>query len=252
MGIIDELVRNARERARELPARVPKARAERPSFVEALRGKAKLDVVAEYKQRSPSLGDIAERSLPERVGAYEAAGAAALSVLTEPTRFKGSYQDLETAAEAVRLPILMKDFVVDPVQVCEAAYRGASAVLFIVRCLSLSELTELAHAASELDLTPLVECHDARDIESALDIENAVIGINNRDLDTLEIDRGLAVRLLPEIPDDRVVVAESGYLTADDVRDVRGVADAVLIGSALMKLDDPATLIHQIQNEVRW
>ena len=249
MGLIDELVRSARERARKLPARVPKARAERPSFAEALRGKAKLDVIAEYKQRSPSLGDIAERSLPERVGRYEAAGAAALSVLTEPTRFKGSYQDLETAAEAVRLPILMKDFVVDPVQVCEAAYRGASAVLFIVRCLSLSELTELAHAASELDLTPLVECHDARDIESALDIENAV---NNRDLDTLEIDRDLAVRLLPEIPDDRVVVAESGYLTADDVRDVRGVADAVLIGSALMKLDDPATLIHQIQNEVRW
>lgn len=250
MGIIDELVRSARERARKLPARVPKARPERPSFVEALRGKAKLDVIAEYKRRSPSLGDIAERSLTEQGGRYESAGAAALSVLTEPTRFKGSYQDLETAAEAVRLPVLMKDFVVDPAQVREAAYRGASAVLLIVRCLSPQELTELAHAASELDLTPFVECHDARDLERALDIENAVIGVNNRDLDTLEIDRGLAVRLLPEIPDDRVVVAESGYVTADDVRDVRGVADAVLIGSALMKLDDPAPLIHQIQNEV--
>lgn len=251
MGLIDELVRTARERARKLPARLPEARAERPSFVEALRGKATLDVIAEYKRRSPSLGDIAERGLSERVGRYEQGGAAALSVLTEPTRFNGSFQDLESAAEAVGLPILMKDFVVDPAQLREAAYRGASAVLFIVRCLSRSELTELAHAASELALTPLVECHDAHDIESAVDIENAVVGINNRDLDTLEIDRGLAARLLPEIPDDRVVVAESGYLTADDVRDVRGVADAVLIGSALMQLDDPAPLIHQIRNEVR-
>lgn len=251
MGLIDELVRSARERARKLPARVPQARSERPSFLEALRGKAKLDVIAEYKRRSPSLGDIAERSLSEQVGRYEAAGAAALSVLTEPTRFKGSYDDLETATAAVRLPVLMKDFVVDPAQVREAAYLGASAVLFIVRCLSPEELTELAHAASELDLTPLVECHDASDIDRAVDIENAVIGVNNRDLDTLEIDRDLATRLLPEIPDDRVVVAESGYLTADDVRNVRGVADAVLIGSALMKLDDPALLIQQIQNEVR-
>jgi len=251
MGLIDDLVRHARERARELPARGLEARAERPSFVEALRGKAKLDVIAEYKRKSPSLGDIAERSLTEQVGRYEHAGAAALSVLTEPTRFNGSCRDLETAAKAVRLPALMKDFVVDPAQVREAAYRGASAVLLIVRCLSPQELTELAHAAGELDLTPFVECHDARDIERAVDIENAVIGVNNRDLDTLEIDRGRAVRLLPEIPDDRVVVAESGYLTADDVRDVRGVADGVLIGSALMKLADPAPLIEQIRNEVR-
>ena len=245
-GHIDALVRSARERARKLPERVPKSGPERPSFVEALRGKAKLDVIAEYKQASPSLGDIAERSLTEQVGRYEKAGAAALSVLTEPTRFKGSYDDLQTATEAVRLPVLMKDFVVDPAQVCEAAYRGASAVLFIVRCLSPVELTELAQAASELGLTPLVECHDASELDRALDIESAVIGVNNRDLDTLEIDRDLATRLLPEIPDDCVVVAESGYFTADDVRDVRGVADAVLIGSALMKLDDPAPLIEEI------
>ncbi len=245
-GHIDELIRSARERARKLPERMPKARPERPSFIEAVRGKAKLDVIAEYKQKSPSLGDIAERSLTEQVGRYEKAGAAALSVLTEPTRFKGSYHDLETATETVALPVLMKDFVVDPAQVREAAYLGASAVLFIVRCLSPVELSELAHAASELGLTPLVECHDASEIESALDIESAVIGVNNRDLDTLEIDRDLATRLLSEVPDDRVVVAESGYLTADDVRDVRGVADAVLIGSALMKLDDPALLIEQV------
>jgi indole-3-glycerol phosphate synthase len=247
MELIDALVRSARERARKLPQRVPKARPGRPSFVEAVRGRAKLDVIAEYKQTSPSLGDIAERSLTEHIGRYEKAGAAALSVLTEPTRFQGSYDDLETATGAARLPVLMKDFVVDPAQVREAAYRGASAVLFIVRCLSPVELTELAQAASELGLTPLVECHDASEIERALDIESAVIGVNNRDLDTLEIDRDLATRLLPEVPDDRVVVAESGYLTADDVRGVRGVADAVLIGSALMKLDDPAPLIEEIR-----
>jgi indole-3-glycerol phosphate synthase len=250
MGLIDELVESARARAQKLPERVLEARRARPSFSEALRGKQTLDVIAEYKQTSPSLGDIAERRLSEQVRRYEQAGAAAVSVLTEPTRFSGSYDDLSEAVDAVGLPVLMKDFVVDPAQVKEAAFRGASAVLLIVRCLSSRELAELASAARELGLTPLVECHDASEVELALDIEDAVIGVNNRDLDTLAIDRGLAPRLLADVPRDRVVVAESGYLSPDDVRDVRGVADAVLIGSALMKLDNPAQLIGDIHQEV--
>jgi len=246
MSLIDELVQSARERTRKLPERALETVPEHPSFMEALRGKARLDVIAEFKRKSPSLGDIAERGLPEQVGAYERAGAAALSVLTEPTRFRGSSDDLEAATRAAALPVLMKDFVVDPVQIREAAYLGASAVLLIVRCLSSRELTELARLSSALGLTPLVECHDASEVERALAIEDAVIGVNNRDLDTLEIDHTLATRLLADVPAERVVVAESGYLTAADVRDVRGVADAVLIGSALMKLDDPASLIESI------
>ena len=248
-SLIDELVESARERARQIPERTLAELPEHPSFLEALRGKGALDVIAEYKQKSPSLGDIAKRNVTEQVRAYEGAGAAALSVLTEPTRFRGSYDDLEAATHTVAVPVLMKDFVVDPAQIREAAYLGASAVLLIVRCLSPYELSELAGVARELNLTPLVECHDVSELASALAIENAVIGVNNRDLDTLEIDRTLAPRLLADIPPDRVVVAESGYLTAADVCDVRGIADAVLIGSALMKLDDPAPLIEQIHRE---
>lgn len=250
MGLIDDLVREARARARNLPRRAPSPPRERPSFLEALRGKAKLDVIAEYKTRSPSLGAIAERDLAGRVAGYEKAGAAALSVLTEPTRFGGSCDDLENAARSVSLPVLMKDFIVDPAQVREAAHRGASAVLLIVRCLDGSQLDELAALATELELTPLVECHDANELARALDVDGAVIGVNNRDLDTLEIDRSLAPRLLADVPPDRVVVAESGYHAADDVREVRGLADAVLIGSALMKLDDPRSLIEAIRQEV--
>lgn len=248
MRLIDELVDNARVRARALPERRLERRRERPSFLEALRGKNELAVIAEYKRKSPSLGEIADHGLAEQVGRYQKAGAAAVSVLTEPTRFKGSYADLASAAEALSVPVLMKDFVVDVAQVREAAYLGASAVLLIVRCLSPAELEELAHAAAELDLTPLVECHDASEIERALAVEGAVIGVNNRDLDTLAIDRGLAPRLLAGIPEERVVVAESGYGSADDVEDVRGVADAVLVGSALMQLDDPAPMIRQIRS----
>lgn len=249
--LIAELVESARARARELPEPAHGAPSERPSFLEALRGKSRLDVIAEYKQKSPSLGDIAERSLSARVASYERAGAAAVSVLTEPTRFSGSYDDLETAAKTVAIPVLMKDFIVDPAQIHHAAHLGASAVLLIVRCLSPRALTELALVARELGLTPLVECHEPSEIDRALAIDDAVIGVNNRDLDTLVIDRTLAPRLLAQVPADRVVVAESGYLTPDDVSEVRGVADAVLVGSALMKLDEPAAFIEAIHREAR-
>lgn len=251
MGLIDDLVAASRLRAKTLPRREPRVKTARASFIEALRGKESLAVIAEYKRASPSLGDIAERGLVAQVATYEQAGAAALSVLTEPTRFRGSYDDLDKAASSVSLPVLMKDFVVDVAQVREAAYLGASAVLLIVRCLPGEALPELASVAFELGVTPLVECHDANELARALAIDSAVIGVNNRDLDTLEIDRSLAPRLLSEVPRDRVVVAESGYGSAEDVRDVRGVADAVLIGSALMKLDAPALLIGEIRQEVR-
>ena len=246
MSLIDELVATARERAEALPPRehIPERR--RPSFREALRGKAHLDVIAEFKKASPSLGAIAERGLEDQVRRYAQAGAAAISVLTEPSRFKGSLSDLERTVASVEVPVLMKDFVVHPAQIREAAFLGASAVLLIVRCLSREQLSELAQAADELGLTPLVECHHARDLECALEIEDAVIGVNNRDLDTLAIDTSLAPRVLRGVPRERVVVAESGYEHAEDVAELRGVADAVLIGSALMKLDDPSQRIQEI------
>ncbi len=252
MSLIDELVASARKRAEALPSRerlserAERAERSRPSFREALRGKAHLDVIAEFKKASPSLGAIAERGLEDQVRRYAQAGAAAISVLTEPSRFKGSLSDLERTVASVNVPILMKDFVVHLAQIREAAFLGASAVLLIVRCLSREQLSELAQAADELGLTPLVECHHARDLECALEIEDAVIGVNNRDLDTLAIDTSLAPRVLRGVPRERVVVAESGYEHAEDVAELRGVADAVLIGSALMKLDDPSQRIQEI------
>ena len=246
MSLIDELVATARERAEALPSREHIPERSRPSFREALRGKAHLDVIAEFKKASPSLGAIAERGLEDQVRRYAQAGAAAISVLTEPSRFKGSLSDLERTVASVDVPVLMKDFVVHPAQIREAAFLGASAVLLIVRCLSREQLSELAQAADELGLTPLVECHHARELERALEIEDAVIGVNNRDLDTLAIDTSLSPRVLRGVPRERVVVAESGYEHAEDVAELRGVADAVLIGSVLMKLDDPSQRIQEI------
>ncbi len=246
MSLIDELVATARARAEALPPREQLPKGSRPSFREALRGKAHLDVIAEFKRASPSLGAIAERGLEDQVRRYAQAGAAAISVLTEPSRFKGSLADLERTVASVEVPVLMKDFVVHPAQIREAAFLGASAVLLIVRCLSREQLSELAQAADELGLTPLVECHHARELERALDIEDAVIGVNNRDLDTLAIDTSLSPRVLRGVPRERIVVAESGYEHAEDVAELRGVADAVLMGSALMKLDDPTQRIQEI------
>ncbi len=246
MSLIDELVATARERAEALPSREHIPERSRPSFREALRGKAHLDVIAEFKKASPSLGAIAERGLEDQVRRYAQAGAAAISVLTEPSRFKGSLSDLERTVASVEVPVLMKDFVVHPAQIREAAFLGASAVLLIVRCLSREQLSELAQAADELGLTPLVECHHERDLERALEIEDAVIGVNNRDLDSLAIDTSLSPRVLADVPRERVVVAESGYEHAEDVAELRGVADAVLVGSALMKLDDPSQRIQEI------
>lgn len=246
-GLVEDLVRSARERARAIAVREPERRPSGPSLEAVLRGKSRLDVIAEFKRRSPSFGAIADPDLRAQVRRYHRAGAAAISVLTEPTRFGGSFDDLARAADSVEAPVLMKDFVVDPKQVREAARLGARGVLLILRCLSEGDLEELVSACCDYGLTPLLECHRPSEIERALLHETAVIGANNRDLETLEIDRSLAPRLLARVPSHRVAVAESGYEKAEDVRGLRGLADAVLVGGALMKHDDPAKLIGEIR-----
>jgi indole-3-glycerol phosphate synthase len=245
--VVEELVRSARERARCIPLREPEGKASGPSLEAAIRGRSRLDVIAEFKRRSPSLGAIAERELEEQVRRYQEAGAAAVSVLTEPTRFEGSFEDLARATRSVAVPVLVKDFVVDPAQVREAARLGARGALLILQCLSESDLDELLSACLHYGLTPLLECHTEAEIERALARKEGVIGVNNRDLETLEIDLNLAPRLLAEVPKNRVAVAESGYGKAEDVRNLKGLADAVLVGSALMKSDDPARLILEMR-----
>jgi indole-3-glycerol phosphate synthase len=246
VSVIDELVTAALKRAKELPRREPTGPPKGVSLHQALRGKEHLKVIAEFKQASPSEGPIAERDPSSQASLYAGAGASAVSVLTEPSRFGGSLDHLEAVAGAVDVPVLMKDFVVDPAQVRMAACLGARGVLLIVRCLSDLQLKELASSCRYYGLTALVECHDADEMARALELSEAIIGVNNRDLDTFKIRRELAPRLLREIPPDRVAVAESGYQEPQDTAELKGVADAVLIGSALMRHDDPAGFIREV------
>lgn len=244
---LGEIVASARERARALPRREPGRDRPRHRFVRAIRDKGSLDVVAEFKKSSPSAGAIAELDVDFQVERYAAAGAAAVSVLTEPTWFGGTYDDLERAVRRLSIPVLMKDFIVDPAQVRHAAALGASAVLLIVRCLSRGQLDDLVGACGDYGLDALVECHDREEVETGLRFDGVVVGVNNRDLDTLAVDRRVAPALLAEVPRDRVAIAESGYETAEDVAAVRGLADAVLMGSALMRHPAPETLIEAIR-----
>ncbi len=238
----DEVAR--RQRARPL-AQVRAAGAQRAAsgdrrdFRAAL-NQPGLSLIAEHKRRSPSAGAIREElTLPEVVSAYERAGARALSVLTEGPNFGGSLDDLSAAREAVALPILRKDFVVDPYQVHEALAAGADAILLIVAALPAPELAALHALATELGLDVLVEVHDQAELEVALDLGAPVIGVNNRDLTTLVVDTRLTVRLRSLIPAGITVVAESGFSRREELDElVAERVDAVLIGESLMRSRD--------------
>ena len=239
-GPLGELTAAAELRAQALQAssgeleRRAGAAARAPSFAAALRGRT-VAVIAELKRRSPSKGAINEAlDVPARAAEYAAAGAAALSVLTEPARFGGSLDDLRAARGAVRLPLLRKDFIVDRLQLLEARAEGASAVLLIARALPPERRESLARDARAMGLEVLLEVRDERELDHALRVEHAVIGINNRDLETLVIDDAVSARLLPLVPADRVVVYESGVTGREGVERAAALgADAVLVGSSL-------------------
>jgi indole-3-glycerol phosphate synthase len=208
-------------------------------FAEAL-ARPGLSLIAEHKRRSPSAGLIREAvPLQDVVGAYERGGAAALSILTEGSRFGGSLDDLRSARAAARLPILRKDFIVDPYQVTESLAAGADAILLIVAALSVDELTGLHAQAESIGLAVLVEVHDERELEAALVVGATVIGINNRDLTTLEVDTRRTYALLPRLPAGGVVVAESGFRERAELDELASAGvDAVLVGEALMRSPD--------------
>ncbi|HEX5193238.1 MAG TPA: indole-3-glycerol phosphate synthase TrpC [Solirubrobacteraceae bacterium] len=199
-----------------------------------------LSVIAEHKRRSPSAGPIrTDLELEDVVAAYERGGARALSVLTERAGFGGSLDDLARARAAATLPILRKDFIVDPYQVVEAVAAGADAILLIVAALDPAVMRSLHELASEYGLGVLVEVHDADELAIAAAIEPAVIGINNRDLTTLEVDTARTFELVASAPAGTVLVSESGLRTPEDVRGVVGAGvDAVLVGEALMRSAD--------------
>jgi indole-3-glycerol phosphate synthase len=233
----------ARRRAAVPPAELEEAaasaRGDRRPFVDALRAPG-LSVIAEHKRRSPSAGTIREGTvLEDVVGAYQRGGAAALSILTEERYFAGSLDDLRAARAAARLPILRKDFVVDPYQVLESGARGADAILLIVAALDRAQLAELHAQARELGLEVLVEIHDRTEMGTALDLGATLVGINNRDLTTLRVDTRRTFELVSHLPADVTVVAESGFSRAAELDELADAGvSAVLIGEALMRSAD--------------
>jgi indole-3-glycerol phosphate synthase len=253
-SLSDEAQRRAatlKPRAEEL-YRLAEAVPTPPAFGTALR-QANVTVIAEVKRSSPSKGSInPDLSVEDQVRAYERGGAAAISILTEPTRFSGSSGDLTAAHSATRLPLVKKDFHVDPLQIVEAKAIGASAALVIVRAVAPVRLRELLDAGRSVGLELLVEIRDEKELELALAFGAKVIGINNRNLETLEIDPATAPRLLPLIPSDVIAVAESGMKTARDVERVAAAgADAVLIGSELSAAANPEAAVRSLASVQR-
>jgi indole-3-glycerol phosphate synthase len=208
-------------------------------------------LIAEVKRASPSAGAIAPDADPaRRAGAYAAGGAAAISVLTEPRHFNGSLTDLEAVRLAVELPVLRKDFLIDPTQIIEARAYGADAVLLIASCLGEDELTAMLAAAHDLGLGALVETHSDDDLDKAVAVEARVIGVNARDLETLDVDVAGALDRLRRVPAGHLAVLESGVRTRDDVAAaVDAGASAILVGEALMRADDPAAEIRRLRGE---
>jgi indole-3-glycerol phosphate synthase len=227
-----------------LEQRIASAEAPR-GFRRALAGSGTA-IVAEIKRRSPSKGPLHDDLNPrELASAYARGGAAAISVLTEPDFFRGSMEDLKAAREA-ELPVLRKDFIVDPFQVFEARAWGADAVLLIVRAVG-DEFPSLLRAIEALGMDALVEVFDDADLDRALDAGAATIGINHRDLTTFEVDPDRTQKLAPLVPDDRMIVALSGVSTRAEVDALASAgAHAVLVGESAVTAPDPAAKIAEL------
>ncbi len=255
---LEGLVRATREaverRKRELPAADLERTAlelvrhdEARPFMEAL-ARPGTSLIAEHKRRCPSAGEIrAGATVTDVVQAYERGGAAAVSVLTEEAHFGGSLDDLREARAAVELPILRKDFTVDPYMLFEAKAAGADAILLVVGSLREGELTDLYEAARGLDLDAIVEISRADELEAALEIDADVIGINNRDLTDFSVDITRTFDLLADIPAGKTVVSESGISYREQIDELERVGvDAVLVGETVMRADEPELAVQAL------
>jgi indole-3-glycerol phosphate synthase len=253
MGFLTDLLDDLRRRLERDPLDEPGLLAlamhlppPRP-FEDALRS-APPALIAEYKRSSPSAGAISEPDVASQARAYEEGGAAAISVLTEPTRFDGALADLRAVRLAVSLPALRKDFLIHPAQVIESRAAGADAVLLIAAALSELELKGMLAVAADLGLGALVETHSEEDLAKSLATDAPVIGVNARDLETLEVDVERALAMLREVPSDRVAVLESGVSMREDVeRAIDAGARAVLVGETLMRSPDPGATIRSLR-----
>jgi len=257
-GTLGELTDEAQARAAALASRAAeltravKAMDRSPGFAASL-SKGHVAIIAEVKRSSPSKGAInTALDLEKQVRAYANGGAAAISILTEPRRFGGSNQDLTLARSAVPTPLLKKDFHVEVVQILEARSLGASAALVIARAVPPARLKELIKAGDDIGIEILVEVRDAGELDLALSLDARLIGVNNRNLETLEIDPETSLRLLPLIPREIVAIAESGVKSLADVTRLAAAgADAVLIGSELSASTDPEAAVRALTRVTR-
>lgn len=258
MTVLDRIIEAKRERLEECKRRISSeeiksraADAAAPSdFSSAIRRTdgGKIGLIAEIKKASPSRGLIRNDFQPEEIARiYAERGASAISVLTEEDFFKGSIEYLQKVKKAVSLPILRKDFIFDDYQIYEARAFGADAILLIESVLSRSQAEEFFSLASELGLSVLFEVHHWKELDTALLIDLPVIGINNRNLKTLEIDLNTTIELLKDIPEGKVVVSESGIERREDVELFEKTAvDALLVGTTLMKSEDIGGRIEEL------
>lgn len=258
-GVLASIVRTKLEEVGRLTGRAASLeRAVRDApptrgFRDALGNSERVRLIAECKRRSPGAGQIRPHLDPVGLTrGYERAGAAALSVLTDEVYFGGSLADLTAVRAAVGIPVLRKDFTIDPLQVLEARASGADAVLLIVRILSDAELAALQAEARGLGLDVLVEVHDASELGRAIELGADLIGINNRDLSTFETDVETTIRLLGDVPDDVVVVSESGIRSVEDVQRLGAAGvHGILVGETLLRAEDPEHAARTLSSVAR-
>lgn len=249
MSVLDEIVTRKRREVEVARERVPTAALEGRlavappprDFFAALAAPGPIRLIAEFKRRSPSAGEIRPGSTVEDVvRGYAAAGASCLSVLTDAVGFGGSLVDLESARVAVPLPVLRKEFVIDEYQVVEARAHGADAVLLIAECLDDCRLRSLYRRILDMGMTPLVELHDEDNLPRVLDLGATLVGVNNRDLATMTTDLDHVLRIRDRVPDDCLLVAESGIRSRADVERLEAAGiGAMLVGESLLKSPDP-------------
>ncbi len=256
--ILDQIVSNVRRRLAERKKQRPLAELEHLAsggetprdFAGALQG-TDIKVIAEVKRASPSKGWLSPNlKVAALVQSYATGGAAAISVLTESEFFKGSFADLAAARRAIDLPLLCKDFILDPYQIYEARSYGADAILLIAAILSASELTALMAVAHRLGMSALIEVHNEQEVERVLAAKGNLIGINNRNLDDFSVEMGVTLRLRPSIPPGIIVVSESGIKSHADILRLQAVGiNAVLVGETLVASPDPEAKLRELRGE---
>jgi indole-3-glycerol phosphate synthase len=258
--ILDDIVARKKERLAELRKKSAQKELEQAvisapeprDFFAALKSGEKPAVIAEIKKASPSAGQIRPNlQVAEIAASYQRAGAAAISVITEEDFFQGHLEYLEEARGAVYLPILCKDFIIDPIQVLTARAAGADGLLLIASILPQSTLKELLTMARQLNMACLVEVHDEEELSRVLETEARLIGINNRDLRTFQVSLTTTLRLRPRIPSDLLVVSESGIQTPSDLQSLTAAGvDAVLVGTSLMRAEEPGEKLRELLGRV--